>query len=48
MTNFCFVSINGIDKNRFADWICEENANDINSFIELGFIRSENKMLYIN
>ncbi len=48
MTNFCFVSVNGIDLSRFAKWIFEETANDINTLVELGFIRNENKILYIN
>ncbi len=48
MTNFCFVSVNGVDLSRFAKWICEETANDINTLIELGFIKNENKILYIN
>jgi len=48
MTNFCFVSVNGIDMTRFAKWICEETANDINTLVELGFIRNENRTLYIN
>ncbi len=48
MTNFCFVSVNGVDLSRFAKWICEETANDINTLVELGFIRNENRLLYIN
>ena len=48
MTNFCFVSVNGVDLLRFAKWISEETANDINTLVELGFIRNENKILYIN
>ena len=48
MINFCFVSVNVVDLSRFAKWICEETANDINTLVELGFIRNENKILYIN
>lgn len=46
--NFCFVSIDGIDKALFSDWIKETTANNINDLIELGLIKCENKWIYIN
>jgi len=48
MMNFCFVSIDGIDKALFLGWIKEPTANNINDFIELGLIKYEDKWLYIN
>ncbi len=48
MMNFCFVSIDGIDKALFSDWIKEPTANNINDLIELGLIKCEDKWIYIN
>ena len=48
MMNFCFVSINGIEKALFSDWIKELTANNINDLIELGLIKCEDKWIYIN
>ncbi len=46
--NFCFVSINGIEKALFSNWIKEPTANNINDLIELGLIKCEDKWIYIN
>ena len=46
--NFCFVSINGIEKALFSDWINESTVNNINDLIELGLIKCEDKWIYIN
>ncbi len=48
MMNFCFVSINGIEKALFSDWIKEPTANNINDLIELGLIKCDDKWIYIN
>ena len=48
MINFCFVSINGIDKGLFSDWIKEPTANNINDLIELGLIKCDDRWIYIN
>lgn len=48
MMNFCFVSINGIEKVLFSDWIKEPTANNINDLIELGLIKCVDKQIYIN
>lgn len=48
MINFCFVSINGVEKALFSDWINEPTANNINDLIELGLIKCEDKWIYIN
>ncbi len=48
MINFCFVSVKGVEKALFSDWIKEPTANNINDLIELGLIKCEDKWIYIN